>query len=205
MLDRIAQADLDLTPLIVARLDDERWYVRRNMLLLLERRQRLPAGFSVTPWTRHPDERVRYEAIRLQLTIPAEKEAALAAALQDADGRIVRLALLALQQECPASFVSPVALVAANPQTPEELRVHAVRALARSPERAALDTLVRLVDGGKTVLGKSRLAHRTPVVLAAVRALAVTWGHDPRARDMLSLAILSADPDLRHAAIPPRQ
>ena len=205
LLDRIAQADLDLTPLIAARLDDERWYVQRNMLLLLERRQRLPRGFSVTPWTRHPDERVRYEAIRLQLTIPEQKEAALTAALEDSDGRIVRLALVALQHECPPSFVPLVALAATNSQTPDELRVHAVRALGTSSERAALDVLLRLVDGGRTVLGRAKLASRTAVVLAAVRALAVTWGHDPRARNMLSLAILSADPELRHAAIPPRQ
>jgi hypothetical protein len=205
LLDRIAQADLDLTPLIAARLDDERWYVPRNMLLLLERRQRLPAGFSVTPWTQHSDERVRYEAIRLQLTIPAEKEAALAAALEDTDGRIVRLALLELQQECPPSFVSLVALVATNLQIPEELRVYAVRALGGSRERAALDTLLWLVDGGKSVLGKAKLAPRTPVVVAAVRALAVAWTHDSRARDMLSLAVGSADPDLRQAARPSRQ
>lgn len=205
LLDRIAQADLDLNPLIVERLDDERWYVQRNMLLLLERRRRLPRTFSVTRWTRHPDERVRCEAIRLQLTIPDEKDDALTAALEDSDARIVRLGLLALQQECPPSFVSLVALAATNPQNPDELRVHAVRALGQSRERAALDTLLRLVDGGKSVLGKSKLAPRTAVVVAAVRALAVTWGHDSRAREMLSLALFSADPDLRHASLPPRQ
>jgi hypothetical protein len=205
LLDRIAQTTLDVGPLIVARLDDERWYVQRNMLLLLERLQRIPPGFSASAWTEHPDDRVRHQAIHLQLMIPEEKELAVAAALEDTDGRTVRLGLLALQEECAPWFVPRVAIVAANPHAPEELRVHAVRALGRSREPVAIETLLRVVDGGRTVLGKPKLAGRTPVVLAALRALAVGWQADARARDVLSLALESSDPDLRQAAKAPRQ
>jgi hypothetical protein len=95
--------------------------------------------------------------------------------------------------------------VAANPHTPEELRVHAVRALGRSREPVALETLLRIVDGGRSVLGKPKLAVRTPVVVAALRALAVGWRSDSRARDMLSLALESSDSDIRQAAKAPRQ
>jgi hypothetical protein len=205
LLDRIAQTNLDIGPLIVARLDDERWYVQRNMLLLLERRQHVPPGFSAAAWAQHPDDRVRHQAIRLQLTIPEEKELAIAAALEDTDGRTVRLGLLALQDECAPWFAPRVAIVAANPHAAEDLRVHAVRALGHSRESVALDTLLRVVDGGRSVLGKPKLAARTPIVVAALRALAVGWRSDFRARDMLSLALGSSDPDLRQAAQAPRQ
>ena len=205
LLDRIAQTDLDIGPLIVARLDDERWYVQRNMLLLLERLQRVPPQFSASSWTQHPDDRVRHQAIRVQLMIPEERELAVAAALEDTDGRTVRLGLLALQEECAPWFAPRVALIAANPHAAEELRVHAARALGHTREPVALDTLLRVVDGGRSVLGKPKLAARTPLVVAALRALAVGWQSDSRARDMLSLALASSDADLRQAAQAPRQ
>ena len=83
---------------------------------------------------------------------------------------------------------------------PDELRIHAVRALGQSRERAALDALLRLVDGGKSVLGKPKLAPPTPIVVAAVRALADVWSADRQASDMLALARGSSDPELRQAA-----
>ncbi|MGH9256560.1 MAG: hypothetical protein ACRD3C_18525, partial [Vicinamibacterales bacterium] len=200
LLDRLAQTGLDVAPLIVARLDDERWYVQRNMLLLLERLRRVPPGFSATRWTRHPDARVRYQAIVLQLTLPQEWESAVRAALEDLDGRVTRLGLLALQDECPGALAPLVAHVAMNARIIEELRVHAVRALGTSRERVALDTLLHLVDGGRSVLGKPKLASHTPIVVAAVRALADAWPTNPRARDMLVLAHGSSDPEMRQAA-----
>ena len=94
-------------------------------------------------WTQHSDARVRYEAIRLQLTLPEERSLALRAAIDDLDLRIMRLGLVALQQDCPASMASLVAKVALDPRIVEELRVHAVRALARSREHPALEALRR--------------------------------------------------------------
>lgn len=200
LLDRLPRTDLDVGPLIVARLTDDRWFVQRNMLLLLERSGRVPAGFSVTPWTRHPDARVRYEAIRLQLRLPAERHVALLASLHDLDLRIMRLGLAALQDECPPAIAGIVVRVALNSRIIEELRLLAVGALARSRERVSLDALLRLVDGGRTLLGRTKLAPRTPVVIAAVRALAGAWASDTRAAGMLALAVGSSDPEVRQAA-----
>ena len=200
LLDRIAQANVDICALVAARLDDERWYVQRNMLLLLERLRRVPPGFSALPWTQNPDDRVRYQAIRLQLMIPEEREAALYAALEDTDERIIRVGLLALQEDFDFALVAPVAQLATDARKEDELRVHAVRALAQSRESVALDTLLRVVDGGRTMLGRAKLAPRSPVILAALRALAVAWAFNPRAKDALALARRSSDPDIRHAA-----
>ena len=161
-----------------------------------------PAGFSVAPWTRHHDARVRYEAIHLQLTLPAERDLALLTALDDHDLRIMRLGLVALQDECPPAMAGLVVRVALNPRIVEELRVLAVGALSRSRERVSLEALRQLVDGGRTLLGRPRLAPRTPVFLAAVRALASAWASEPRAADMLALANGSSDPEVRQAARP---
>jgi hypothetical protein len=200
LLDLLPLTDLDVAPLIVAKLEDERWYVQRNLLLLLERLRRVPPGFSATRWTRHPDARVRFQALALQLTRPEERESALRAALEDHDERVRRLGLLAYQEQSSRAVTPLVAQMAMHPRMADELRVHAVRALGQSGERGALDALLRLVDGGKTLLGKPKLGPPTPIVLAAVQALAHVWSTDPQASDMLALARGSTDPELRQAA-----
>ena len=200
LLDLLPLTDLDVAPLIVAKLEDERWYVQRNLLLLLARLRRVPPGFSATRWTRHPDARVRYQALTLQLTLPEERESALRAALEDRDERLTRLGLLAYQKRSSRSVTPLVAHIAMHPRMPDELRIHAVRALGQSRERAALDAFLRLADGGKSVLGKPKLAPPTPIVVAAVQALADVWSTDRQASDILALARGSSDPELRKAA-----
>jgi hypothetical protein len=200
LLERLAQTDLDVVPLIVTRLDDERWYVQRNLLLLLERLKRLPAGFSTSRWTQHADPRVRYHGFSLQLTIPEQREAALRAALGDADEKITRLALSACQERCPRSVLTFVASLAKNAQASQELRILAVNVLATSRDRYALEALLPLVRGGTTWLGRPKLAPRTPVVLAVLRALSDAWSTDQEAGRMLTLARNSSDPELRQAA-----
>jgi hypothetical protein len=204
LLDRLAQAGLDIAPIIAARLHDERWYVQRNMLLLLQKLQRVPRGFSAKKWTRHADVRVRHQAIRLQLTMPQEREAALAAALEDGDERITREGLMAFEGECPKALAPLVARVATNAQAAETLRVKAVQVLGTSRELIGLETLLKLVDGGRSVLGKPRLAPRTPLVEAALRGLSVIWASDARAAEMLALSGASPQANIRPAARPAR-
>jgi hypothetical protein len=203
LLDRLSDPRLDIVPLIVARLDDEQWFVQRNMLVLLTRAGRVPEGFSATPWTTHPDARVRHEAIRLQLTLPAERDLALRAALQDDDPRIVHLGLAALQEGCPPPLAELVVRVATDPKAGEELRVRAVRALGRSRDCSlCLGGLLDLVVSGKTLLGRPRLAPRTPMSLAALRALADGWPGHPQAASVLALARASSDSEIQQAARP---
>jgi hypothetical protein len=82
----------------------------------------------------------------------------------------------------------------------DDVPIHAVRALGQSGERAAFDALLRLTDGGKSVLGKPRLPPPTPIVVAAVQVLAGVWSTDRQASDILALARGSATPELRQAA-----
>jgi hypothetical protein len=136
--------------------------------------------------------------------MPRERDLALRTALEDLEFSIMRLGLVALQQGFPPAMTSFVIRVALDARIIEELRLLAVRALGHSREPRALSTLLSLVDGGKTLLGKPKLAPRSPMVLTAVKALAKGWSADPRAEVMLDLAAGSSDPEVRQAARPNR-
>lgn len=200
LLERLAVAPVELGPLIAARLADPRWFVQRNMLVLLERLGRLPAGVSLAPFLTHADVRVRHEAIRVQLRLPGEREAAVRAALADGHPRLVHRGLVEVQHHCPATLVHDVAGVALDLHASEEIRDLAIRALGHCPDRQAVEPLLSLVARGRTLLGRPRLAARTPLMLAAVSALAGAWRSDPRADALVRLAESSNDPDVRRAA-----
>jgi hypothetical protein len=200
LLDRLAAAPVDIGPLVVARLHDERWFVQRNLLVLLERTGCAPAGFSARPWVGHPDARVRHQAIRLQLTLPAERLTALRTALTDHDPRVVRLGLEVLRRDCPAEVAAPVMALAADPAADPAVRLLAVRALGVCREPGALETLLGLVDGGKRLWRRPKLAARTPLVIAAVQALCRGWSDHERAARLLAVAGASSDAALRQAA-----
>jgi hypothetical protein len=200
LLDRLSVIKVDISSLITSRLYDDRWFVQRNMLVLLERSGQAPPGFSAATWAEHLDPRVRHQAIRFQLTLPHERTYALRSALQDDDARLVHMALVTIQQTCPTELSRFVVRIAEDPEVDEERRMLAVHALGRCRARDSLEALLKMVDGGKTMLGRPKLAPRTPVMLAAVGALASGWTADPRAGSMLALALKSSDPDIRKAA-----
>jgi hypothetical protein len=200
LLDWLAQTDVDINALVIARLDDPRWYVQRNMLVLLQRAKHLPEGFSPARWLRHKDARVRTEAIRLQLAMPHEKVQGIHAALDDSDSRVVRIGLAAIPQDCPPDLLERVINWAVAPESSQEIRLIAVTTLARFHEQAVLSALLQLADGGRTFFGRLKLSPKTPVLIAVIRALAETWTNDPRAAHVLAAAARSSDPEIRHAA-----
>jgi hypothetical protein len=200
LLDRLSHTSVDIGPLAVERLTDERWFVQRNMLVLLHASGRVPPYFSAVPWTTHSHPHVRFEAIRVQLTIGRERSRALRAALSEDDPRFVRLGLAALQQICPAELVGLVARVANDPNASDELRSLAARALGRSRSPQALEALIASLDGGTTLFGKPKLPTPTPFVLAALGALSDGWATDSRASALLLLARESENAHVRRAA-----
>jgi len=167
--------------------------------VLLQRLPGLPAGFSPSPWVRHADSRVRHEALVLQLAIRDERESALRTALDDADPRIVRLGVLAAQLDCPPSVVPAIARLAHNARLDDELRQLAIRALGRSADARARDALLQLVDGGRTLLGRAKLAPTGPECIAALGALSERWPEDAVVAPTLALAASSPDPLVRQA------
>jgi len=199
LLDRLARTPLDVASLVVSRLADDRWYVQRNMLLLLARVGRVPPDFAIARWTTHVDPRIRSEALRLHMVLPGQREAALRAAFNDADPRVVRVGVAAVQQDCPPRVLGFLAGIAQGARVPEDLRLLAVQALGNSRERSAADALVAVSDGGRTVFGRQKVAGKTVVTLAALRALALSWRAHPRAAALLAAAAASTDDDIREA------
>jgi hypothetical protein len=122
------------------------------------------------------------------------------AALQDPDPRVARLGLGEVQRKCPGPLTPIVAGIAVDSRVGEDLRILAVRALGRSGDQSGRDALLHLVDGGRTLLGRPRLAAPTPICVAAVRALAEGWRRDSIAALVLTLARSSSHPELRQAA-----
>lgn len=202
LIDRLAKAPCDLSAAVGARLSDERWYVQRNMLVLLERFGHVPEGVVMAHWTAHQDPRIRSEAVRLQLTSPAEREEAIQTALWDVDPRVIRVGLAAMGRTCELEVAKQVAYLAASPGFDEEIRTTAVAVLGRLSHPPALETLLSLADGGRTIFGRQRLAAKTPLVVAVIRSLAGRWSRDPRAATMVALAAATADPELVEAARP---
>src|SRR5207237_1092405 len=90
---------------------------------------------------------------------PAARDAALALGLQDPDARTLRLALgLAVAlQSCPDAAVPALAGRALDRGLPPDVRTLAVRALGYTRAPAALEVLLRLTSGGRTLLGREKL------------------------------------------------
>ncbi len=201
LLDRLARAPRELGPVIATRLAREiPWYVTRNLLLILDGLPALPEGFRAAAFIAHEDARVRREALKVSLKVPAEREPALLDALRDADPRMVRVALTAALDDCPASALPSITQIVHDQAVASEVRVLAIKVLGRVRHVAALTALLGIVDGGRNWLGRPRLAARSLELLAALMALAAGWRNDGKAAALLALAAASNDPDIRNAA-----
>lgn len=182
------------------RLDDPRWFVIRNLLALLVE-VGPPPGFSLAPFLRHEDVRVRREAFKVALRIPEGRSRAMALALADPAPQVQLMGLSDCQHHCPPAAVPLVCGRAADPHTDPELRLVAIRALGHMSEPAALQTLLHLVDGGRSLLRGRRLAPTGPAMLAALSALSSGWRTHPEAAELVALALRSTDPSITTAAL----
>jgi len=70
LLAAAGEEGAEIAPFVIARLDDSRWYVTRNLLALLEEVGPRRRGFSAAPYMRHADARVRWQAVKLQRSVP---------------------------------------------------------------------------------------------------------------------------------------
>lgn len=201
LLAQLAKMGPAIAPTVIARLDDPRWYVIRNLLTVLEEIGP-PPDFSAIPFMRHADPRVRLQALKLQLKHPEGRDEALVAGLADQDPRTLRLALgLAIAVErCPDAAVPPLISRATDRGLPTDLRVLAIRALGHATAPAALEALLQLTSAGRTLFGRDKLPPKSPELLVALGALVAGWQQNPRAQARLARAAASGDREIRHAA-----
>ena len=197
LIDRLLALGPDIAPFTIQRLEDERWFVTRNMLTLLGELPALPAGFNVGVWMQHADARVRREALKILMRDPAVHDRAVCLALTDADDQLVRLGLTAAAQSCPEAAI-PLLLSRATSAADLGQRVAATRALAGSRRPAALDALLALSASRRRWFGRRR-PPKTPEYLAALAGLS-RFADDPRVRKILAIASQSRDPEIVQAA-----
>ena len=184
----------------VERLPEAPWYLQRNLLLLLGRVRPWPDGFSPAAWATHVDVRVRREAIKLLLDLPAYRDEGLSRGLTDGDPGITAVALGAALESCPVAVLTLIERMARDPSRLSAHRVMAIRILARSRTARALESLASLAVTRTRWLRRQRLAAKSPEVLAAIAGLATHWPGEPRVQQVLAAAERSSDADLRAAA-----
>ncbi len=184
---------------IVRRTRDERWFARRNMLLLLGELSVWPRKWSPAEFAADPHPAVRREAFKLMLRLPEHRDRALCGLLEDTDRRALALGLAAATESCPPEAVDLLAAIVRDGTISQELQVMGIRALGLSGDPRAVEPLLEQVRRGPG-LGRTKLADKSPQMLAALQALAVFPGGAPRATRLLARAARSGDPDVRAAA-----
>lgn len=184
LFKRLVELGPGIGPDIVARLDDERWYVRRNLLALLDDIGP-PEGFSAIPFLDDEHEAVVRAAIKLVLRQPDDRERAIQAALASGDSRAVVLGLVAAKDGCPPGLADSIADLALSEDHSQELRLHAVRALAGVRSEGALQALLSIARCGRRWFILKRSGPLTPLELEALDALRTTWTDNARATKVL--------------------
>lgn len=204
LFSRLAGMEGEVVPAILERLEDDRWFVKRNMLALLEARPRTPDGFSALPFTRHPEAPVRREAYKLAFADPGDRAEGLERALRDDDRQAAHLGIGALDEVEPevVDALVPVLrqLLRRDDLTAGMLRP-VVRALGRARREEALEALTDLCRTRKMWrFWTTDLTEKSTVMLEALRALARGWAEAPAAARVLERARSDDDPEIREAA-----
>jgi hypothetical protein len=207
LADLLAAAGPDADAAIARRLPGARRRVLRALLAVLARvGATSPAALDgAAECARHASPEVRLAAFRVLLAVEdaARRDAAVCAALDDGDPRVVRAGLRSALAHCPADAVAVLMGRADDDALPPELRSLAIRVVAASGASGVLEWLVARVTGKRRGLGALgggvRLAPKTPDMLAALTALAERWRGDAAAEPALEAARRSADAELRLA------
>jgi hypothetical protein len=202
LLDLITQLGPEAATVIVARLPDERWFVVRNMLMLLADLgdQSVELG---TTYARHPDARVRREAIRILLGTPATRERAICAGLEDTDERVLRVTLQAAAGQCPLSAVAILQRRVTDGTLDAELSSLAIAVIASVRTTEVLEWLMERAAGSSRprLFRRPRLAPKSPIMLAALNGLALHWARGRGVGAVLALALGSSDVEIRNTVI----
>ncbi len=192
---RLVELAPHIGPQIVRRLREPTWFTRRNMLVLLGELEAWPARFNPAALADDPHPAVRREAFKLMLRTPKHRDQALCGLLKDPDRRARSLGLAAATESCPPEGVPLLSAIVGDETVTTELRLMGVRALGLTGDRDALEPLKRLVRRGAG-LTPNRLAEKSPLMLAALQALATFPGDVGDARKLLTRAARSNDPDV---------
>jgi len=197
LVNCIAEFGPKISDEIIRRLADERWFVIRNLLAIMNEWEAFPDGFDGIAFLKHSDARVRREGMKIMLKDPTVRERTLAQAIADEDQRMIRTGLSAALGGCPDSVI-PLVVTQATTASTGDLRTLAIKVLAENKLPIARDALVNIVAPRKTLFG-TKLPPKSPEMLEAIGALHAIKD-DPRAKRILDLAAKSRDEDIARAA-----
>jgi len=196
--DFLAKHGRDTVDLIGGFIYDKRWFVARNVAMILGEIGHERGLSFLRKSATHADPRVRLETLRAvqRMQVP-EAERILRGFLKDSDGDLRRRALRALGQRHGATAlaelkaqIDPAALPDKDPQERREL----LTTYARLGEAEAVETLIRLARRSP-FFGRARWR---PVRQAAVWALGAAT--DVRARGELEILARGRNRELAQAA-----
>jgi hypothetical protein len=137
--------------------------------------------------------------MQLRLADPIDRDRALAAALKDSDVGMLKIGLRAARSALSDTVAPIVSKRVLEATFPAELRTSALYLLGRSNSALALEALLQFVSGGTTLLGRQKLAEKSPEMLIALSGLARGWPNDKRVAALIALAKASKDPDIAKA------
>lgn len=141
---------------VIARLDDERWFVVRNLALVLGRARHPGSVAALAGLSEHSDHRVRVEALRALSVIQPDNLAPFSKALEDSHESVrqAAIALLGTRATGEADSLLIQALWSATVETTEKERV--IRVLGDRPGRDARDALESIAKKRFTLSAKVR-------------------------------------------------
>lgn len=201
IFDRLVEMGDEVGRAVIERLDDDRWYIRRNLLALLNEMEELPRGFDPRPFLDEEHPEVRHEAISLALRSSHSRAAAIRNALDDPHSRTVIMGLTALREDCPPELAPRVVAAARDDDLTWTVRVHAIRALGGMDEPEARDALLSLVTRRDWPwFWRRRIREPSDPVLEGLRVLRKGWDHDPAVRRVLERAREAGHEAIRTAA-----
>lgn len=200
LLTRLGKLGPAIGPMLVERLPGSPWFVQRNLLALLGSLPELPVEFSPTMFVEADDPRVRREAMKLMLRVPALREEAILASLGDDDDANVRIGLAAALDGCPPAGAGRVWTLLNDRRLQVEVRVLAIRVLGTIRTRATRDWMVEHALTKPGWFRRRRLVPRSLELLAILGCLARSFRQDPNAQLVLQLAQQSDDPLIQRAA-----
>jgi hypothetical protein len=203
VFSRLVRVGPDLAFAVAKRLDDRRWFVKRNMLSLLGEFDRWPRNWTPIPYAEHSHPAVRREALKLMLERPELADRAVCTLLQDADHRNLTLGLASANEATPPEAVPLLSHLSQDENQPGDVRLAAVHALGARGGPEAIECLITHVRGRQhwfdRLLRRVTLAKKSPLMLEALEALHRCSGADPLATRLLQQAAKSRDDEIRAA------
>ena len=141
------------SPLVARRLDSDKWYVVRNMLVLLGQLRAREAVSQIAACLRHPNEKVRLAVLQALGSVGSDRETlekTLALALKDGDPKVYRtgiLMLLSIRSQQAMNLILPLLDPAAQGKGSTDRQSMTLKCIGESGNREWIEPLSRIRQG----------------------------------------------------------